>query len=293
MTPTSLQPIISVAALRAATDAWRSQGLSIALVPTMGALHRGHLSLVERARTRCDRTIVTIFVNPIQFGPGEDFDRYPRPESDDLARLEEVGCDVVFMPAAGELFPDGPDGLRTSVSVRGLDETLCGPHRPGHFTGVATIVTKLLMLTLPDVAIFGEKDYQQLQIIRTLVRDLNIRAEVESAPTVREPDGLAMSSRNAYLPPELRARAPRLYQTLQETAMRLSGGESARPAIDAAAASLAASGFVVDYVSLVDADSLQAIDRVDRPARLAAAARLGPTRLIDNVPVTPQGGVSA
>jgi pantoate--beta-alanine ligase len=284
-----MQPVTSVTALRAATAAWRSQGLSIALVPTMGALHRGHLSLVERARTRCDRTIVTIFVNPIQFGPGEDFDRYPRRESDDLARLEAVGCDVVFIPPAGELFPDGPGGLRTTVSVRGLDEVLCGPYRPGHFTGVATIVTKLLLLTLPDVAIFGEKDYQQLQIIRTLVRDLNIPVEVDGAPIVREPDGLAMSSRNAYLPPELRAHAPRLYQTLQETAMRLSRGESARPVIDAAAASLSAAGFVVDYVSLVDADSLEALDRLDRPARLAAAARLGATRLIDNVPVTPGG----
>jgi pantoate--beta-alanine ligase len=291
--PSTLQAVSAIADLRAVIASWRAQRLSIGLVPTMGALHNGHLALVDRCSARCDRTIVTIFVNPIQFGPGEDFDRYPRQEADDLAMLGARKCDLVFMPHPDELFPEGPAGLRTSVSVRGLGDTLCGPSRPGHFTGVATVVTKLLMLTLPDVAIFGEKDYQQLQIIRTLVRDLNIPVAIDGAPTVREPDGLAMSSRNAYLTPELRTLAPRLYRTLQEAALRLSAGELPRAIIDAAAASLGESGFAVDYVSLVDAASLEPIDRLDRPARLAVAARLGHTRLIDNVPVTPRGGAGS
>ena len=291
--PSTLPVVTTVAELRATIAAWRAQRLSIGLVPTMGALHSGHLSLVDRASAQCDRTIVTIFVNPIQFGPGEDFDRYPRQAADDLAMLGTRNCDLVFMPHPDELFPEGPGGLRTSVTVRGLGDTLCGPSRPGHFAGVATIVTKLLMLTLPDVAVFGEKDYQQLQIIRTVVRDLDIPVAIDGAPTVREPDRLAMSSRNAYLTPALRALAPRLYQTLQETALRLSAGEPPRAVIAAAAASLGECGFAVDYVSLVDAASLEPIDRLDRPARLAMAARLGQTRLIDNVPVTPRGGAGS
>lgn len=291
--PSTLQAVTTAVDLRAAIAAWRAQGLSIGLVPTMGALHRGHLSLLDRVRARCDRTVVTIFVNPIQFAPGEDFDRYPRREAEDLGMLEARGCDLVFTPRAEELLPDGPGGLRTSVSVNGLSDTLCGPYRPGHFSGVATIVTKLLMLTLPDLAVFGEKDYQQLQIIRTLVRDLDIPVEIDGAPTVREADGLAMSSRNAYLAPPLRAVAPRLYHTLQETAGRLSAGEPADAPLADAVASLRESRFAVDYVSLVDATSLQPLGRADRPARLAAAARLGQTRLIDNVPVAPSGGAGS
>jgi pantoate--beta-alanine ligase len=291
--PSTLPAVSAIADLRAVIASWRAQRLSIGLVPTMGALHNGHLSLVDRARARCDRTVVTIFVNPIQFGPGEDFDRYPRQEAEDLAMLGARQCDLVFMPHPNELFPDGPAGLHTSVSVHGLGETLCGPYRPGHFTGVATIVIKLLMLTLPDVAIFGEKDYQQLQIIRTLVRDLHIPVEIDGAPTVREPDGLAMSSRNAYLSADQRRLAPRLFATLQEAALRLSAGEPPRAVVDAAAASLGEAGFALDYVSLVDAVSLEPIDRVDRPARLAAAGRLGSTRLIDNVAVTHRDGAGS
>lgn len=281
----TLQQVRSIEALRATVAAWRAAGLSIGLVPTMGALHGGHLSLVDRARARCDRTIVTIFVNPIQFAPGEDFDRYPRPEAADLAMLDARGCDLVFMPPPAELFPDGADGLRTAVSVRGLTDTLCGPHRPGHFTGVATIVAKLLLVTLPDVAIFGEKDYQQLQVIRTMVRDLNIPVAIDGAPTVREADGLAMSSRNAYLSPQERAAAPVLYRTLQDAARRLAAGDSSDAVLTRSAAALGAAGFTVDYVSLVDASTLAPIERLDRPARLAAAARLGATRLIDNVAI--------
>ncbi len=286
------QAVRSIEALRAAVAAWRADRLSIGLVPTMGALHSGHLSLIDRSRGRCDRTIVTIFVNPIQFGPGEDFDRYPRQEAGDLALLAAQGCDLVFMPPASELFPEGPAALRTSVSVNGLGDTLCGPYRPGHFTGVATVVTKLLMLAMPDVAIFGEKDYQQLQIVRRLVRDLDIPVTIDGAPTVREADGLAMSSRNAYLPPQQRAVAPLLYETLQAAALQLSDGAPAPAVIEAATARLRQSGFIIDYVSLVDAATLESVDRLERPGRLAAAARLGSTRLIDNVPVRPSGARS-
>lgn len=285
----TLQAVTTAAGLRAVVADWRAQRLSVGLVPTMGALHSGHLSLVDRSRARCDRTIVTIFVNPIQFGPGEDFERYPRREADDIAQLEARGCDLVFVPSPDEIFADGPSGLRTAVSVARLDASLCGAHRPGHFTGVATIVMKLLMLTRPDVAVFGEKDYQQLQIIRTMVRDLSVPVTIDGAPIVREPDGLAMSSRNAYLSPEMRALAPGLHRALSAAATRLTGGEAPVAILAQVTTDLREAGFDVDYVSLVDAGSLEPLDQLDRPGRLAAAARLGTTRLIDNVAVMPAG----
>lgn len=282
----------AIADMRAIVRSWRDAGRTIGLVPTMGALHDGHLSLVDASRSRAHQTVVSIFVNPMQFGPSEDFDKYPREEGRDLAALERRGgCDVVFIPPVSELFRDGRCTLAdfvTKVSVDALGERLCGLHRPGHFTAVATQVMKLLMIALPDVAIFGEKDYQQLRVIKRMVGDLNVPVTIESAPTVRERDGVAMSSRNAYLSPELRAKAPLLFETLRSTTEDLRQGGVVSDALQRAATTLLTGGFrSVDYFSLVDAEDLHTLDRLDRPARLLAAASLGPARLIDNVPVEP------
>jgi pantoate--beta-alanine ligase len=282
----------TIAELRSLLRAWKNSAHTIGLVPTMGALHDGHLSLVERSSALADRTIVTIFVNPMQFGENEDYGKYPRQEQDDLSLLEERGgCDAVFIPSVTELFPDGRFTLAdfvTKVSVDRLSDRLCGLHRPGHFTAVATQVMKLLMISLPDIAVFGEKDYQQLQVIRRMVHDLNVPVAIDSAPTVREPDGLAMSSRNAYLTPDHRAIAPLLYQTLCAAANELQQGGLVDDVLQRAVTTLTTGGFrSVDYVSLVDAENLDALQRLDRPARIAAAVRLGPARLIDNIAVEP------
>jgi len=274
----------TVADLRATIAGWRRDGDTVALVPTMGYLHDGHLALVARGRELCRRTVATLFVNPTQFGPAEDLDRYPRDESGDLAKLAAVGCDLLFAPTVAEMYPPG---FSTSVTVTGVSDGLCGAIRPRFFGGVALIVTKLLLQALPDVALFGEKDYQQLQVIRRFVRDLDIPVRVEGVPTVREADGLAMSSRNAYLTADERARAPALHRALVAAAERLAGGAAAAgPALDEARAALLAAGFTsVDYVELRDADGLEPLVRADRPARLLAAAWLGKARLIDNIPV--------
>lgn len=282
----------TIADVRSTVHAWRGGGLTVGFVPTMGALHEGHVSLVQRSNVLCRRTIVSIVVNPIQFAQGEDFDNYPRQEARDLALLDQRGgCDVVFSPSVRELFPEGPCALAefgTQVSVIGLGDRLCGVHRRGHFVGVATQVLKLLMITSPDVAIFGEKDYQQLQVIRRMVRDLNIPVSIEAGPTVRESDGLAMSSRNAYLSPALRVKAPLLFETLCAAARKLRQGAAVNDALEDAKATLLDGGFrSVDYFSLVDAESLEAVHNLDRPARLVAAAWLGAARLIDNIPADP------
>jgi pantoate--beta-alanine ligase len=275
----------SVAALRAHVAAWRHAGDTVGLVPTMGALHEGHLSLVTRARAECRRAVVTIFVNPKQFGPREDFARYPRDLEADLRLVASVGADAVFAPDVAEMYPEG---FATTVSVAGLTEGLCGPHRPGHFAGVATVVTKLLLQALPDRAYFGEKDYQQLQVIKRFARDLDIPVQIVGVPTVREADGLAKSSRNAYLTPDERRIAPTIYRVLTAMAAKLGGSVSAAPILADAITQLRAAGFnPIDYLSLVDAESLQPIKRVTQPARLAVAAYLGTTRLIDNVAVIP------
>lgn len=278
--------------LRAQVAAWKGAGLSVGFVPTMGALHEGHLSLVHRSNELADRTLVSIFVNPIQFDRADDFARYPRTEPEDVARLEAAkGCDAVFSPSVEEMFPDGkpPEGtFATQVSVERLSDRLCGLHRPGHFSGMSTLVMKLLMTAMPDVAVFGEKDYQQLQIIRRMVRDLDVPVRIEGGATVREPDGLAMSSRNTYLSPQERAQAPRLFEALNSAAVRIQKGEAVADVLAWAEAFLVESGFrSLDYITLVAPDTLASLDVLNGPARLVAAAWLGPARLIDNIPVEP------
>lgn len=286
MTAGGPEVVRTVAALRAQVGAWRSDGLRIGLVPTMGALHAGHLSLVQASMDDCDRTVVSIFVNPAQFSPNEDFDIYPRAEADDLAKLTGLGAHLVFAPGQAEVYADG---FATTVTVSSVGKGLCGDSRPHFFQGVATVVTKLLLQCLPDRAYFGEKDYQQLQVIRRLTRDLDIPAEIVGGPTVREPDGLALSSRNAYLSPEDRARAPLLHRTMQGVAGKLVRGEPVPAALARGREELAAAGFdPVDYLEIREAGTLAPVEnRWDRarPARIFAAAWLGETRLIDNIPV--------
>jgi len=285
MNPGSLDVARSVAALRRQVAAWRAAGDRIGLVPTMGALHRGHLALVAAARAQCRRTVVSIFVNPKQFGPREDFAAYPRPEVDDLAKLAGADVDLAFVPAVAEVYPAG---FTTTISVGGLSEGLCGAHRPGHFDGVATIVAKLLIEVAPDAAFFGEKDYQQLMVVRRMARDLDLPVEIVGVPTVRDADGLALSSRNVYLAAEERRVAPNLHRVLRQTAERLASGGAPAPLLRGAAAELAVLGFRVEYFELRDAATLAPLAAVSAtPARLLAAVHLGGTRLIDNLPVAP------
>lgn len=279
-------PVVrSVAELRAQVAVWRGEGLSVALVPTMGALHAGHLSLVGRGLELVDRVVASVFVNPTQFGPNEDFARYPRQEEKDAAALAGAGCHLLFAPTVDEMYPEG---FATAVSVGGVAEGLCGAVRPGHFAGVATVVTKLLLQCLPDVALFGEKDYQQLAVIRRFVRDLDIPVRVEGVATLREDDGLAMSSRNAYMTPEQRAIAPWLIRALTGVADGLRAGAKAADLCPMAASGLLKAGFdSVDYIEVRDAASLAPAETLDRPLRILVAARLGKTRLIDNIGVEP------
>jgi len=275
----------TVAALRARVADWRAQGETVALTPTMGALHEGHLSLVRLGRARAGRVVATLFVNPTQFAAGEDLASYPRDEARDAAMLAGAGCDLLFAPDAGEMYPPG---FATEVRVRGLTDVLCGAARPGHFDGVAQVVTKLLNQAQADVAIFGEKDWQQLAVIRRLARDLDIPTAIVGAPIVREADGLAMSSRNRYLTVAERAAAPALFAAITRAAARIASGVAAAEAAAEAAAALVAAGFAPpDYVEARDAETLAALETFDpaRPARVFAAARLGRARLIDNVAV--------
>lgn len=276
-----------VVALRAQVRAWRAQGLRVGFVPTMGALHEGHLSLVRTALAHCDRAVVSIFVNPTQFAAHEDLGRYPRDEAGDLAKLAAVGAHLAFLPTVAEMYPAGAS---TWVEVEGLSRGLCAERRPGHFRGVATVVAMLLNQAQADVAVFGEKDYQQLLVIKRLARDLAIPTEIVGGATVREADGLAMSSRNLLLRPEHRSAAPMLYRALNETAAALATGALAGPILEATAARLERSGFQdIDYVELRDAETLQPLTSLgSRPARLLAAAFLGSVRLIDNIPVPPR-----
>jgi pantoate--beta-alanine ligase len=278
-----LLTVTTVAALRERVREWRSAGDSIGLVPTMGALHEGHLSLVRRARTFSARVCATIFVNPTQFGPNEDFSHYPRTPDADAALLRHEGVDLLFMPTVAEMYASNH---ATRVRVEGLGDTLDGVFRPGHFEGIATVVTKLLLQALPDVAVFGEKDWQQLQVIRRFVRDLDVPVRIEGAPIVREPDGLALSSRNAYLTAEERAVAPTLFRTIGEVARAVSAGASPEPECARAVGALRSAGFGnVDYVTVRDAESLEPDADATRPRRVLAAAFIGRARLIDNVPV--------
>ncbi|SDG30749.1 pantothenate synthetase [Onishia taeanensis] len=274
-----------IQALREALAGPRRAGQRIALVPTMGNLHAGHLALVAEARARADLVVATIFVNPLQFGPDEDLDAYPRSLAEDQAGLAEAGCDLLFAPSTRELYPDGPD-MQTRVRVAGISEGLCGGSRPGHFDGVATVVSLLFNLVQPDLACFGEKDYQQLAVIRQLTLDLHFPIEIVGVPIVRAEDGLALSSRNGYLSDEERARAPGLHLTLCELRDAIVAGTPAADALAIANERLVSRGFVPDYLALRRADDLGEIDADTREAVILAAAQLGPARLIDNLTVS-------
>jgi pantoate--beta-alanine ligase len=274
----------TVADLRAQIGEWRGQGETVGLVPTMGALHEGHLALVRQAKAECSRAVATLFVNPTQFAPAEDFDAYPRDEAKDRALLAAVGCDLLFAPSVETVYPEG---FSTQVEVKGLSRHLDGPFRPSHFAGVATVVSKLLLMAAPTRAYFGEKDFQQLQVIRRLARDLDIPTQIVGVPTVREADGLALSSRNRYMAPaerQVAAKLPRLMQTL---AARLEGGAEIGPTLIQARAELLAAGFDrLDYLDLADEATLTPSVSPQGAARLFVAVWIGRTRLIDNWPLS-------
>jgi pantoate--beta-alanine ligase len=272
-----------VEGVAAQVAAWQAAGETVALVPTMGNLHAGHLKLVARAKQRAARAITSIFVNPTQFGPNEDYGRYPRTLEADLAKLKTASCDAVFAPDVTVMYPDGPS-LGVSVQVAGLRDELCGAFRPGHFDGVATVVAKLFNLVRCNLAFFGEKDFQQLQVIKRMVRALNMPIEIVSVATEREPDGLAMSSRNQYLEPPERAKAGLIYQELKSIAGALAVGSSEFQSLcDGASERLSAQGFVVDYVAIRDAEGLREAMPENAEWVVLIAARLGKTRLIDNL----------
>lgn len=275
----------TVAELRARVAQWRSAGERVGLVPTMGALHEGHLSLIRLAKAHAHRAVASLFVNPTQFGPNEDFEAYPRSEARDAELLASVGCDLLYAPSLGEMYPQG---FATTVSVRGVSEPLDGAARPGHFAGVATVVAKLLLQCGPDVAVFGEKDYQQLQVIRRFVRDLDIPVEIVGAPTARAEDGLALSSRNAYLTEGERVAAPELHRALSAAVDQIHAGRPVAEAEAEAVQRLQSAGFSrVDYVEVRGSDDLARLGPgpIAGPARILGAAVLGKARLIDNLPV--------
>ncbi len=282
-----MEQVERLMALREQRAQWQRSGLRVGFVPTMGNLHAGHLSLVREARSRADRVVASIFVNPLQFGAGEDFASYPRTLERDAEMLREAGCDLLFAPTEAEVYPHGRDD-QTFVEVPGLSEQLCGASRPGHFRGVATVVLKLFNMVQPEVAIFGEKDFQQLLVIRRLVEELDLPIEVIGAPTQREPDGLAMSSRNGYLNAEERAIAPRLRAALLAAAGRLIEGVGCAEVERETLSALAAAGFTPDYVSVrrrldLLPPGLERRAAEDRALIILAAARLGRARLIDNL----------
>jgi pantoate--beta-alanine ligase len=278
-----MQIIRTIGDLAPALRPWREAGEIIALVPTMGALHAGHMALIEAAKGEADRVVASIFVNPLQFGPAEDLDRYPRQEEEDAGLLEHHGCDLLWLPTAEQLYPPG---FATTVSVSGVSELWDGAARPGHFAGVATVVAKLFTAIRPDLAFFGEKDFQQLAVIRRMEADLGLGVTVRGVPTVRDPDGLALSSRNAYLSAEERRRALTLPQSLEQARVAILGGDSVAAALDDAKRRLTDAGFSkIDYLALVDALTLEPLDVPSGRMRLIAAATIGATRLIDNVAV--------
>lgn len=275
--------INSLASLRIVVDQWRQAGQRLALVPTMGALHAGHMALVAQARAAAARVVVSIFVNPTQFGPNEDFSRYPRPLADDLAALRAAGADAAWLPAVETMYPEG---FCSHIHVAGVSAGLCGAARPGHFDGVATVVAKLFHQVRPDSAFFGEKDYQQLCVIRRMVTDMEFPVKIVAVPTQREADGLALSSRNRYLNAAERACAPILYATLRAAAAKLRAGADVKNVLQTARQALAAAGFsTLDYLELRAADTLASLTEYNAPARLFVAAWLGSTRLIDNIAV--------
>lgn len=279
-----MQVARTIADLRNAVTIWRQAGEGVGLVPTMGGLHAGHMALVEAARSQCARVITSIFVNPKQFAPNEDLASYPRAEAADLDMLQRAGVDLAYLPSEDQIYPPQ---FSTVVRVGTLSEGLCGAHRAGHFDGVATVVAKLLIQSLPDFAYFGEKDYQQLLIVRRLARDLDLPVQIEGVAIVREPDGLALSSRNVYLTPAQRRVAPRLAQVLRDVAAALVREPAAVVReTERSRAELSHTGFDVEYLEIRAAEDLAPIgDVVSRPCRVLVAAYLGRTRLIDNLPV--------
>jgi pantoate--beta-alanine ligase len=278
-----LPTVTSVADLRAAVAAWRGAGERVALVPTMGALHAGHLALVELAGARADRVVVSIFVNPTQFAPNEDFARYPRTLDEDLARLRGSAASLVYAPAARDMYPAG---FATQIVPAGPAEGLESVARPHFFAGVATVVAKLLIQTAPDIAVFGEKDFQQLRVVERMAQDLDLPVRIIGAPIVREPDGLALSSRNIYLTADERTRAPMLHRALGEAAQAILAGVRIEAALTLARTRIGAAGFVIDYLEARNGRTLDHLrSETERPLRLLVAARLGETRLIDNEPV--------
>jgi pantoate--beta-alanine ligase len=282
---TALPVVRTVSDLRAEVAAWRKAGLRVALVPTMGALHEGHLSLVRRALEEAERVVASVFVNPTQFAPGEDFEAYPRGEARDAELLASAGCHLLYAPTAAQMYPEG---FSTTVTVSGVSGPLEGERRPTHFAGVATVVAKLLIQAGPEVAVFGEKDWQQLQVIRRMARDLDLPVRILGAPTQRAEDGLALSSRNAYLTPEQRVVAGVLNRVVKALAEAAAAGEPLEPAEQAAADVLLEAGFdTVDYITVRHAETLEPLRPSigDAPARVLAAAWLGQTRLIDNMAV--------
>jgi pantoate--beta-alanine ligase len=278
-----MQTVTTVEAVRAQVRGWRAAGTRVAFVPTMGNLHAGHMSLLAAARFRAERVVASVFVNPLQFGPAEDFQSYPRTLDDDEKLLREAHCDLLFAPPVEEIYPDGGAQL-TIVTVRNISGMLCGQFRPGHFDGVATVVAKLFGIVAPDVAVFGEKDYQQFVIIRRMTRDLALPVEIVGAPTVRAADGLALSSRNRYLSADERARAPAIHQALQQTIEQLAAGSRDYASMESAGwQKLAVAGLRPDYYSVRDAFDLQAPRANSREVVVLTAARLGRARLIDNL----------
>jgi pantoate--beta-alanine ligase len=281
----NLTIVRNVEDLRKVVAKWRAEGLRLALIPTMGALHHGHLSLIRLAKTHVDRVVVSIFVNPMQFGPHEDFERYPRQEAEDAAKLREVSTDLLYAPGVDVMYPKS---FATTIHVAGVTEGLCGALRPGHFDGVTTVVAKLLLQCLPDIAIFGEKDYQQFIALSRLCADLDIPAKIMPGPIIRESDGLATSSRNVYLTAEERRIAVTLSQVLRHIANEVSNGsDDFERLLSAGAEKLIAAGFRnVEYIEIRDSETLKPVTTIEHPARVLAAAWLGKTRLIDNMAIS-------
>lgn len=281
-----MDTVTTIAAVREHVRTWRGQGLRVAFVPTMGNLHAGHVSLIEAARRHGERFVASIFVNPMQFGPNEDFAHYPRTPLEDARMLAAAGCNLMFSPEVHEIYPNGAERA-TRIEVPGLSRILCGEFRPGHFEGVATVVAKLFHIVEPDVAVFGEKDFQQLTVIRRMVADLCMPVEIIGASTVRDADGLAMSSRNQYLTAAERALAPTIHATLQAAAKRLAAGDAEIASIERAGVqALEGAGFRPDYFAVRDAVSLSPPLAATRALVVLTAARLGKARLIDNLQVT-------
>jgi pantoate--beta-alanine ligase len=280
-----METLAGIRELRDRITQWRRQSQRIAFVPTMGNLHAGHGDLIRKAGTLSDRVVVSVFVNPLQFGPNEDYAAYPRTPDDDRRLLESLNVDVLFLPSVDEMYPHG-QAVTARVQVPGIEDILCGAFRPGHFMGVATVVVKLLNIVQPDIALFGEKDFQQLMIIRRAVSDLCMPVEIVGVPTMRESDGLAMSSRNRYLSPEERAKAPRIYAELERARQAIESGSRDFQSIEQAGmAALQSAGFRPDYFSIRDAATLEAPSATSTELVVLTAARIGRARLIDNVKV--------